>query len=59
MYRLLYKKLSQLKPKIDIRYIHRKKKESKHNTTDSHQVTREENKRRKGKKDLQKRIQNN
>ena len=33
----------------------KKKKESKHNTKDSHQITREENKRGKGKKkDLQK-----
>ena len=33
-----------------------KKKQSKHNTRDSHQATKEENK---GKKDQQKQIQNN
>ena len=37
----------------------KKKKESKQNTKDSHKIRREENKRRKGKKDLQKQIQNN
>ena len=35
----------------------KKKKESKHNTKESHQITREENKRRK--ENLQKQIQNN
>ena len=45
------------KSKIDIHT--KKKKEYKHNTKDSHQITRNENKRGKEIKDLQKQIQNN
>ena len=36
-----------------------KRKESKHNIKDSHQITREERKRRKGKKEPQKQSENN
>ena len=36
----------------------KKKKQSKHNTKDSHQIIREVNKRGREKKDLQKQIQN-
>ena len=50
------------KPIVDIHT--KKKKESKHNTKDRHQITREENfsceeKEERKKKDLQKQIQNN
>ena len=38
---------------IDI-YTQKKEKQSKYNTKDSHQITREKNKRNKRKKDLQK-----
>ena len=45
------------KPIIDIHI--KKKKESKHNTKGSHQITGEENKRRRmAKKDIQKQISN-
>ena len=44
------------KPKIYNRYTDTKKKESKHNTKDSHQITIKENKRRKEEKRLSKTI---
>ena len=46
------------KPKIYNRYTYKKETQSKHNTKDSHQTTREEKKIR-GKEDRQKQIQNN
>ena len=46
------------KPKIYTIYTHTKK-ESKHNTKDSHQITREQKKKWKKEKDIQKQIQNN
>ena len=39
-------------------FTQKRKKKSKHNTKDSHQITKEENKRSKEKKHLQKQIQN-
>ena len=58
-YRLPYKNLMVTTKQKSIIDIHTKKqKESKRDTKDHHQIRREENKRR-GKKDLQKQIQNN
>ena len=46
---LLYRNLMVTTNQKSVMYIHKKtKKESKHNTENSHQITREENKRRKG-----------
>jgi len=49
-----YRKISRdCRPRVYNRYTHkRKEKEFKHNTKDSHQITREENKRRREEKDL-------
>ena len=48
MYRLLYQNLMVTSNQKSATDIHtKKKKESKHNTKDSHQITLEENKRRK------------
>ena len=60
-YRLLIKNLIVATNQKSIIDIHTKKeKESKHNTKDSRQITREENKRRRNrKKNIQKQIQNN
>ena len=58
IYRLLYHNLvgnTNQKSTIDTK----KKKESKQNTKISHQITREENKRVRGEKELKKQIQNN
>ena len=53
IYRQLYKNLMVAAKQKSIIDIHtKKKKESKHNVKDSHQITREENKRGKGKKRL-------
>ena len=53
IYRLLYQNLMANANENSIIDIHtKKKKESKHNTNDSHQITREENKREKEEKDL-------
>ena len=60
LYRWLYKNLmltTNQKPVIDIRT--KKKKESRYNTKDSHQIMREENKIRREKNVLQKQPQNN
>ena len=54
---VIQKPQGNCKLKICKRYKHKKKKESKHNTKYSHQITREENK--KGKKTPTKQIQNN
>ena len=56
----IYREIAIQKPhgKHKTKIPTKKKKKSKHNTKDSHQITREGNKRRKGKKDLQKQIQN-
>ena len=48
MYIAIYKPHSNHKPKIYSRY-REKRKESKHNTKDNHQITREEKKRRNNK----------
>ena len=56
IYIAIYKPHRNHKPKIYNRYTQRKIKESKHNTEDSHQITREENKRRRKE---QKELQNN
>ena len=50
IYRLLYQNHGNRKPKIYNRYTH-KRKQSKHNTKDSHQITREQ--KRKGRKYLE------
>ena len=57
-YKLVYKNLMVTEKQKSIIDIHRKKK-SKHNTKNSQQIKREQNKGRMGKKDLQKQIQNN
>ena len=55
MYTDIKKPHSNYKPKSVIYiYTHKKKKESKHNSKDGHQITGEANKRRKGGNDLQK-----
>ena len=52
IYRPLYKNLMLTANQKSITDIYTKKKrESKYNTTDSHQITREENKRKGSKKD--------
>ena len=59
VYRLLYKNLMVTTKQKSIIDMHTKKeKESKHNTKDSYQITREEKKKVKN-KDLQKQFQNN
>ena len=60
MYRLLYKNLMGTTNKKFAMDTHTKnKKQSKHNTKDRHQITRENNKRGREEKDLQKQTQNN
>ena len=55
----MYKPHGNHKPKIIEDTHTKKRKESKHNTKDSHQITREDNKRRRKEKQLQKQPENN
>ena len=57
MYIVIHELHGNHKPKINNRNTHKTKKESKHNTKDSHQITREESKRRNEQKGLQKQLQ--
>ena len=60
IYRLVYQNIMvTTNQKLQQIHTHKKKKQSKHNTKDSHKITREENKKKKGRKKTRKQIQNN